>query len=95
MTSSLLMPVATLPGAAPARPRSRAREGRGALVAGRTIVLAGALVMLLPFWFMFVFATHSNSEILSMPPPLWFGTSLGDNLRELLERLPTFWQNLG
>ncbi|MEP6502987.1 MAG: carbohydrate ABC transporter permease [Betaproteobacteria bacterium] len=51
--------------------------------------------MLAPFWFMFVFATHSNSEILSMPPPLWFGSALGDNLRDLLTRLPTFWWNLG
>jgi len=100
MTSTSAMPVASLPGAAPrgaapARPRSRAREGRAALIAGRIVVLAGAVVMLLPFWFMFVFATHSNGEILSMPPPMWFGHSLGDNLRELLERLPTFWQNLG
>jgi len=100
MNTTSPMPVASLPGtaprgAAPARPRARRREGRGALVAGRAIVLAGAVVMLLPFWFMFVFATHSNSEILSMPPPLWFGSALGDNLRDLLERLPTFWQNLG
>jgi len=100
MNTTSSMPVASLPGAAPrgaapARPRVRTRESRGALIAGRAVVLAGAVVMLLPFWFMFVFATHSNSEILSMPPPLWFGSSLGDNLRELLERLPTFWQNLG
>jgi len=100
MNTTSPTPVASLPGAAPrraapARPHARMREGRGALLAGRAIVLAGAVVMLLPFWFMFVFATHSNSEILSMPPPLWFGHSLGDNLHELLERLPTFWQNLG
>jgi len=91
--SAASMPGTAPRGAAPARARARAR--RGALIAGRAVVLAGAVVMLLPFWFMFVFATHSNSEILSMPPPLWFGGSLGDNLRELLERLPTFWQNLG
>ena len=93
------MPIATMPGAAPrgaspARKRARAGEGRAALWIGRLAVLAGAFTMLVPFWFMFVFATHSNSEILSMPPPLWFGHSLGDNLRDLLERLPTFWWNL-
>lgn len=93
------MPIASMPGAAPrgaspARKRSRAREGRVALWIGRIAVLAGAFTMLVPFWFMFVFATHSNSEILSMPPPLWFGHALGDNLRDLLERLPTFWWNL-
>ena len=43
-----------------------------------------ALMMLGPFWFMFVFATHGNREILSLPPPLWFGDALGDNLRQLL-----------
>ena len=100
MTTAHPMPATSMPGSArrgsaPARPRARSRNRRGALVAGRLVVLAGAAVMLLPFWFMFVFATHSNGEILSMPPPMWFGHSLGDNLRDLLERLPTFWQNLG
>ena len=93
------MPIASMPGAAPrgaspARKRARAGEGRVALWIGRLAVVAGAFTMLVPFWFMFVFATHSNSEILSMPPPLWFGHALGDNLRDLLERLPTFWWNL-
>jgi multiple sugar transport system permease protein len=94
MTDALPMPVATLPGATPARRRATP-EARGALFLARAIVLVGALVMLVPFWFMFVFATHTNGEILSMPPPMWFGSSLGDNLRDLLERLPTFWWNLG
>ena len=75
------------------RPRV-ARERRAALWIARAAVLAGAVAMLVPFWFMFVFATHSNSEILSMPPPMWFGDALADNLHELLERLPTFWWNL-
>ena len=75
------------------RPRA-ARERRAALWIARAAVLAGAVAMLVPFWFMFVFATHSNSEILSMPPPMWFGDALADNLHELLERLPTFWWNL-
>ena len=25
---------------------------------------------------------------------MWFGGAFGDNLRDLLERLPTFWRNL-
>ena len=99
MTSLSAMPTATLPGAAPrpavpARRRPRAPESRAALLIGRAAVLAGACLMLVPFWFMFVFATHTNSEILAMPPPMWFGHALGDNLRDLLERLPTFWWNL-
>lgn len=68
---------------------------RPALWLGHALVIAGALVMLGPFWFMFVFATHTNAEILAVPPPLWFGDALLDNLRLLLDRLPSFWQNLG
>ncbi|KQU77996.1 MULTISPECIES: carbohydrate ABC transporter permease [unclassified Rhizobacter] len=58
------------------------------------IVLGGALLMLAPFYFMFVFATHSNHEILSVPPPLWFGDAFIDNVKLLLDRLPFFWRNL-
>lgn len=54
----------------------------------------GALVMVAPFYFMLVFATHTNGEILSVPPPLWFGDALLDNLRDLLGRLPYFWHNV-
>ncbi len=54
----------------------------------------GAVVMLAPFWFMFVFATHSRTEIMSLPPPVFFGAELLDNVRVLTERLP-FWRNLG
>jgi multiple sugar transport system permease protein len=57
-------------------------------------VAIGALFMLAPFWFMFVFATHSRSEIFNLPPPLWFGDDLLANFRLLTERLP-FWRNLG
>lgn len=59
------------------------------------VVLAGAVLMVAPFYLMFVFATHTDSAILSLPPPLWFGDALGDNLRTLLNKLPTLWQNLG
>lgn len=59
------------------------------------IVAIGALMMLGPFWFMFVFATHSNREILSLPPPIWFGDKFLDNLNQLLTSLPHFWKNVG
>lgn len=58
------------------------------------LVGAGALVMLAPFYFMFVFATHSRSEIFNLPPPYWFGSDFFDNLKILTTRLP-FWKNLG
>jgi multiple sugar transport system permease protein len=59
------------------------------------IVLGGALIMLAPFYFMFVFATHTDREILSLPPPIWFGDNFLTNLRLLVEKLPYFWHNLG
>lgn len=58
------------------------------------VVGTGALVMLAPFYFMFVFATHSASDIFKLPPPLFFGTELGPNLKVLVTKLP-FWRNLG
>ncbi|MFM2118769.1 MAG: hypothetical protein RL722_237 [Pseudomonadota bacterium] len=54
----------------------------------------GALVMLAPFYVMFVFASHPRQAIMSLPPPLWPGDHLLANLQLLTSRLP-FWQNLG
>ena len=58
------------------------------------VVGIGALIMLAPFYFMFVFATHSRTEIFSLPPPMFFGDDFFANLNILTERLP-FWRNLG
>ena len=54
----------------------------------------GALIMLAPFYFMFVFATHSRTEIFSLPPPMFFGDDFLTNLKILTEHMP-FWRNLG
>ena len=62
--------------------------------AGWFFLLLGALVMLGPFYLMFVFATHARTEIISMPPPLWFGEEFLANLRILMDKIP-FWLNLG
>ena len=62
--------------------------------AAYAVVGVGALVMLAPFYFMFVFATHSRTEIFSLPPPVWFGNDFLANLKILTERIP-FWRNLG
>lgn len=64
-------------------------------ISAYAIVAIGAVMMLGPFWFMFVFATHSNREILSLPPPIWFGDKFLDNLNQLLTSLPHFWKNVG
>ena len=58
------------------------------------MVGVGSLIMLAPFYFMFVFATHSRTEIFSLPPPLFFGNDFFSNLSILTERIP-FWRNLG
>lgn len=62
--------------------------------AAYVVVGIGALIMLLPFYFMFVFATHSRTEIFSLPPPMFFGDDFFNNLKILTERMP-FWRNLG
>lgn len=61
---------------------------------GYAIVGIGALIMFAPFYFMFVFATHTSAEIYSFPPPAWFGPEAANNLTLLEERLP-FWSNIG
>ena len=70
------------------------REGRLTPLAAYAVVGVGALIMLAPFWFMFVFATQSRSAIFHMPPPLWFGDSLVANWTILTAKMP-FWRNLG
>jgi multiple sugar transport system permease protein len=58
------------------------------------VLVVGAFIMLLPFYYMLVFATRSNSEILSIPPPAWFGVSFFDNVAELIRFRPHYWQAL-
>jgi multiple sugar transport system permease protein len=72
-------------------PRTEAARG----LIGYMVVALGAFIMLMPFFYMMVFATHSNSDILSMPPPSWFGDQLLTNVRDLLERRPHFWRSIG
>ncbi len=62
---------------------------------GQVIVLIGAFLTFAPFYYMFVFATHTDAAILSVPPPMWFSAALLDNLALLLDRLPDFWLNIG
>ncbi len=63
-------------------------------LAAYLIVGVGTVIMLSPFYFMFVFATQSRTEIFSLPPPMFFGDDLLGNLKILTDRLP-FWRNLG
>jgi multiple sugar transport system permease protein len=79
------------------RPRERVAsrgDGRTALWAAYALIAVGSLVMLAPLYFMFVFATHSRTEIFDVPPPLFFGHNLSENIALLSERVP-FWRSLG
>ncbi|MDL2345225.1 carbohydrate ABC transporter permease [Deinococcus sp. MIMF12] len=57
------------------------------------LIAVGAFLTIAPFYFMFVFATHTRSDIFQLPPPLWFGSNLDENYASLMERLP-FWRSL-
>jgi len=72
----------------------RRLQNHAAMASAYGVVAIGALLMLAPFYFMFVFATLDKADIFNMPPPLWFGDALLDNLKILAARLP-FWRNLG
>lgn len=52
-----------------------------------------ALLTVFPFYFMLVTSTHRTSDILTIPPPLWFGGALIQNYQELVAALP-FWNAL-
>jgi multiple sugar transport system permease protein len=63
-------------------------------VMGWIFIVLGALLMLGPFYFMFVFATQSRADIFSVPPPLFFGDHFFENMKILMAKIP-FWRNLG
>lgn len=74
--------------------RRRANPGRIGQGAAWALVGVGAVLMLAPFYLMFVFATHPRTEILQLPPPLFFGDAFFANLEGLTRRIP-FWSSLG
>lgn len=81
--------------AAPARRAVQARSARvpTATLALYALILVGGVLTALPFYFMFVFATHSKDDIFSSPPPLWFGSSLVSNYEALMRATDgLFWR---
>ena len=72
----------------------RSADSRQATLAAHTLVALGAILLVSPFWFTFVFASHTRSAIFNTPPPFWFGSAALSNLQLLLERLP-YWHNFG
>lgn len=75
--------------------KSATRRFTPGLIAAYLLIGIGALLMIAPFYFMFVFATHPQGEILSMPPPMVFGWALELNWNLLKQRLPHFWAHFG
>lgn len=85
----------TLPTTQPSPPEPQAQGTRPSMsrLAAYLLILFGAFLTIMPFYFMFVFATHTRSEIFQLPPPTWFGANASENYASLLERVP-FWRNL-
>lgn len=61
---------------------------------GLLFLTLGAVAMLAPFFFMFVFSSHPRAEIFRVPPPLFFGEHFLENIQILMSKIP-FWINLG
>lgn len=75
------------------RPKSSVGQAQGLAWTGRVFLALGGIAMLAPFFFMFVFATHSRADIFSVPPPLFFGDQFLENIAILMAKIP-FWRNL-
>lgn len=58
------------------------------------LVGVGALVMMAPFYFMFIYATHNRDAIFTLPPPLIFGTDFFANFNILVSKI-ALWRSLG
>jgi ABC-type glycerol-3-phosphate transport system permease component len=54
------------------------------------LLIVSGVLMILPFYWMFVLSTHETSHIFSFPPPLWFGDQMVENFNKLLKAMPFF-----
>lgn len=59
------------------------------------VLLAVALIMLLPFYMMFVMSTLATNEIFSFPPIMVFGSNFGTNFQHMIDavNLPKAFMN--
>jgi multiple sugar transport system permease protein len=62
--------------------------------AAYSLVGVGTLIMMAPFYFMFVYATHNRDAIFTLPPPLFFGTDFLANFNILIGKI-ALWRSLG
>lgn len=61
------------------------------------VVFLISLVFVFPLYWMLVLATHTLKEVSAFPPPLMFGTAMGDNLRRMLDAfnpIQAMWNSL-
>lgn len=58
------------------------------------VLIAGAILSFLPFYWMLILATHTTQTIFRYPPPLLPGGNLVNNYLNMLEVIP-FWRNFG
>ena len=56
------------------------------------VLIAGAILSFLPFYWMLILATHNTQTIFRYPPPFLPGSNLVENYRNMLEVIP-FWRN--
>lgn len=49
------------------------------------VLIFVALIMVVPFYWMFVLSTHTTSDIIKFPPPFWFGRNFVNNFKSMVE----------
>ena len=62
--------------------------------AAYSLVGVGTLIMMAPFYFMFVYATHNRDAIFTLPPPLFLGADFLANFNILISKV-ALWRSLG
>jgi len=85
-------PVAPVPSADGTEPRTSAPAGSAHPVASRRIgaivthacVIIGVLLSIFPFYWLIVMSTSTTAEIFGYPPKLTFGSSFGENVRNVV-----------
>ena len=59
---------------------------------GYLVLIAGAVLSFLPFYWMLILSTHSSKTIFKFPPPLLPSTNLLPNYQNMMKTIP-FWRN--
>jgi cellobiose transport system permease protein len=67
--------------------RRRSLVGR---IVTHTCIVIGVLLSIFPFYWLLVMSTHTTAEIFGYPPKLWVGSSLGENVRGVIENVDLF-----